>query len=94
MSPSHPRRSRRSNAAGYVPRPAEVAQIREEMEMTQTEFAAHVLVNLRTVQKWEGGERNMPALTWEYVCLMQAYPEVERARRLWREGYADVPVAS
>lgn len=54
--------------------------------MTQTEFAAHLLVSLTTVQKWESGKRNMPALTWEYLCLMQAYPQVERARREWRGG--------
>jgi len=86
MSRNHPHRSDRSNAVGYVPRPAEVAQLREDMEMTQTEFARLLLVNLRTVQKWEGGERNMPALSWEFACLLNAFPQVERARREWHEG--------
>lgn len=34
-----------------------IAEIRKSLAMTQAEFAARCGVNLRSVQKWEGGER-------------------------------------
>jgi len=37
--------------------PAQIKHVRESLQMTQTEFAAEIGVNLRTVQKWEGDER-------------------------------------
>lgn len=60
--------------------------------MTQAEFARHLYCSLATVQAWEYGTRTCPALAWEYCCLLWAYPAVERARGLWLEGRADVPV--
>jgi hypothetical protein len=30
----------------------------------------------------------MPALTWEYLCLLQAFPQVARYRQMWLEGRA------
>lgn len=83
---NHPNRSRRATPPGGNPRPREVAQLREEMELTQTEFGELLYVSLRTVQDWEGGQRHMPPLAWEFVNLLQAYPEVEHARDLWRRG--------
>jgi DNA-binding transcriptional regulator YiaG len=82
---SHPNRSR-AKRPGSNPKPAEIAQLREEMELTQTELADLLYVSLTAVQKWESGERRMQASMWEYLCLMQAYPEVQQARRLWLEG--------
>lgn len=40
-------------------KPEEVAALRERKRMTQAEFAAWIGVNLRTVQKWEYGERGV-----------------------------------
>jgi DNA-binding transcriptional regulator YiaG len=90
MSRSHPRRSQRSNALGHIPTAAEASQlldeIREERQMTWEELSADLLVTRDALQKWRSGARNMPAAVWEYLCLQQAYPEVERARKLWRQG--------
>ena len=83
---SHPNRSPRRTTRGSNPKPAEIAQLREEMEMTQTEFGALFYRGRDIVQAWEAGKRRMPPDTWEYACLLQAYPEVERARKLWLEG--------
>lgn len=54
--------------------------------MTQTEFGAMFYRGRDIVQAWEAGKRRMPPDTWEYACLLQAYPEVAQARRLWLEG--------
>lgn len=86
MSPSHPNRSRRTERAGRNPRPREVAQLREEMGLTQTEAGELLYATLRTWQDWEGGRRRMPALAWEYLCLLQAFPEVSAARKRWLNG--------
>ena len=88
----HPKRSRRIGAAGYIPKSREVRQLREEMQRTQAEFGALVYRSAETVGKWEHDERLCPADTWEFLCLLHAYPQVERARRLWLEGRADVPL--
>lgn len=89
MSPAHPNRSA-GRKPGRNPKPAEIAQLRGEMEMTQTEFGAVFYRSARTVQDWEAGTRRMPPDTWEYACLLQAYPQVQRARRLWLDGQADI----
>lgn len=57
--------------------------MREELQLTQTEFGRLLYTSLRAVQDWEGGQRNMPALAWEYLCLLVAFPEVEAARKTW-----------
>jgi DNA-binding transcriptional regulator YiaG len=88
--PSHPNRSRRRIAGPTRgprnPRPAEIVQLREEMELTQTELGELLYAGLSTVQAWEGGTRRMPALAWEYLCLLQAFPEVAAARKRWLDG--------
>lgn len=86
---NHPNRSARARR-GRNPKPAEIARLREEMQMTQTAAAALVHGSLRGWQDWEYGKRRMHASIWEYLCLMQAYPQVERARRLWLQGAPDV----
>ena len=86
MSPSHPNRSRRKDAPGKNPRPREVAQLREEMGLTQTEAGKLLYATLRTWQDWEGGRRTMPALAWEFLNLLQAFPEVGAARQRWLNG--------
>jgi DNA-binding XRE family transcriptional regulator len=91
---AHPNRSRSRNAPGRNPKPAEIAQLREEMELTQAEFGALVYRARDTVQAWETdrgdgvGERRCPALTWEYLCLLHAFPQVARYRQMWLEGRA------
>lgn len=84
---SHPNRSRRSNAPGRNPTPAEVLALRERCQMTQTEFAHLLYATRDAVAKWEAGERRMPGLTWEYACLLERSPEVRRARERWLESW-------
>lgn len=90
MSPNHPNRSQRKDAPGRTPRPEEIRNLREEMELTQTELAERLYATRDTVAKWESGERRMPALAWEFANLLQAFPEFSEMRRDWhtflREG--------
>ncbi len=40
--------------------PEEMASIREKLEKPQREMAELLGINLRSYQRWEGGERNIP----------------------------------
>jgi putative transcriptional regulator len=85
VSPSHPNRGGKDRP-GRNPQPEEIRQLRDEMELTQAELAALLHASVRSVQKWEQGERRMHPGLWEYLTLLQAYPVVARAQRLWRAG--------
>ena len=50
-----------------MPRPAEITAARTELGITQTQFGQLVDTALRTVQAWEAGDRNMPALKWRII---------------------------
>jgi DNA-binding transcriptional regulator YiaG len=54
------------------------------MQLTQTDFGRLLYAGMRTVQDWEHGKRRMPALAWEFINLIQAYPDVQRRVREWR----------
>jgi DNA-binding transcriptional regulator YiaG len=87
MSPSHPNRSRRSNAPGRNPDPTEVLALRERCQMTQTEFADLIYATRDTVAKWESGERRMSGALYEYACLLESAPEVRLARERWLDSW-------
>lgn len=84
---THPHRSR-ATRPGSSPKPDQVRQLREEMELTREEFGALLYAGPRTVEAWEQGLRRMPAICWELVCMLQAYPEVQHSQQLWRAGRA------
>lgn len=80
MSPSHPNRSRRRLLPGANPKPDQVRKLREDMQLTQTAFGELLYSSLRAVQDWEGGQRRMPALAWEYASLLHGFPIVRKIR--------------
>lgn len=80
---SHPNRSRRAHSPGRNPKPAQIAQAREEAELTQTQAGALIYAPLRTWQDWEHGQRRMPPAVWEYWCLLIAEPAVRERREEW-----------
>jgi transcriptional regulator with XRE-family HTH domain len=67
----------------HFPRPKEIRALREQMGLTQTQFGELVYRSLRIVQDWEGGIRQCPAETWEYLNLLHEMPAVSR----WRERF-------
>lgn len=80
---AHSNRSRRNPTPGRNPKPAEIAQAREEAELTQTQAGALIYAPLRTWQDWEGGKARMPPAAWEYFCLLISSRAVMAARDEW-----------
>lgn len=85
----HPNRPRPNRGEGLVPgrnpKPIEVQQLRTAMGFSQADFGKLLYVSVAVVEAWEGGERRMPPILWEFVNLLWEYPEVENARRQWLE---------
>lgn len=64
---NHPNRSRRGDAPGRNPDPAEIRAAREAAGLTQTQAAEIVWGNLRSWQNWEAGATRMhPAIFWAW----------------------------
>lgn len=62
--------------------PAEMKQLREEMELTQTELAQELGVDMMTVSRWERGRHPIPKyidLAVSYLKLRRRMPEAEAA---------------
>lgn len=51
------------------PSPAQIRAARERAGLTQTEAGQVVHANLRSWQKWEGGERGMHVGFWELFLI-------------------------
>lgn len=62
---NHPNRSRRSDAPGRNPKPAEIRAAREAAGLSQTAAAALVYCTLSAWQRWEQDERRMHPAIWE-----------------------------
>jgi DNA (cytosine-5)-methyltransferase 1 len=58
------------------PTPADIRTARESADLTQAQAAAMVLVDLRTWQRWEYGERRMLPGNWKLFRL-----EADRQKR-------------
>lgn len=52
-----------------TPTPQQIARTRNDAGLTQTQAAALLHKNLRTWQKWEGGDVPMDAAYWELFNL-------------------------
>lgn len=52
----------------------DIKQIRKELGLTQTQFALKLGVSMRTVQNWEGNQRNIPnwvSYSVQYLVLTE-----------------------
>lgn len=58
--------------------PAELRAIRRQLGLTQTELAERIGVHLRSVQKWEGSERE---ISRPVAMLIEAIFRQARPRR-------------
>ena len=56
-----------------------IKELRVSTDMTQTEFGEYLNIPMRTIQNWEGGQRNCP----EYVIELIGY-KLEK-ERLWQQ---------
>lgn len=72
---SHPNRTKRPDAAGRNPEPAEIQEARLAFGYTQTEAGALVYCTLRAWQDWESGERRMHPATWDLFRMRAGAPD-------------------
>lgn len=66
---NHPNRSKRKDAPGRNPKPAEIRAAREEAGLSQTAAAELIYSTLRTWQDWEAGAARMHPGLWELFQL-------------------------
>lgn len=62
---SHPNRSKKNLRPGRNPLPEEIKEVRANARLTQPEAAKLVYRTTNAWARWEGGNRRMPADTWE-----------------------------
>ncbi len=64
----------------YAFEPADVKGIRQKFGMTQQQFADFLMISVRTLQKWEQGERGPDGAAHTLLRVMEKEPEaVKRA---------------
>ena len=64
----------------YELEPADVQGIRQKFGMTQQQFADFLMISVRTLQKWEQGERGPDGASHTLLRVMEKEPEaVKRA---------------
>lgn len=60
--------------------PADVKAIRHKFDMSQQQFADFLMISVRTLQKWEQGERDPDGASHTLLRVMEKEPEaVKRA---------------
>jgi len=60
-------------------KPIELKKIRARIGITQAELAFILGVSVRTVQKWEIGERRIPLIAEKFIALQ--WPEIAPKNR-------------
>ena len=62
----------------HIPEEVNVKKIREDLGMSQSEFAEHFGFSVRTLQEWEQG-RSMPrGVARNFLIVLQREPEMVR----------------
>ncbi len=59
----------------FVVEPPDVKQIREQYELSQTEFAALLGISVKTLQNWEQGRRNPHGAARVLLQVAAKHPE-------------------
>ena len=57
-----------------IPEKVDVAAIRKNLEMTRKEFSEVFAIRLRTLEKWERGERIPEGPTRAYLIVIAKHP--------------------
>ena len=73
-------RDRPEKLKRYAFEPADVKGIRHKFGMTRQQFADFLMISVRTLQKWEQGERDPDGASHTLLRVMEKEPEaVKRA---------------
>lgn len=59
-------------------RTVDVGAVRQKLGYSQTEFAAYMGVNIRTLQEWEQGRRNPSGAARTLLLVADKHPEAIR----------------
>jgi putative transcriptional regulator len=62
----------------HIPDEINVKQIRESLDMSQSEFAEHFGFSVRTLQDWEQGRRVPRGVARNFLILLQRAPDMVR----------------
>ena len=62
----------------HIPKEINVRRIRRKAAMSQTEFASHFGVSVRTVQDWEQGRRVPSGVSRAFLLVIDREPEAVR----------------
>lgn len=69
-----------SNEAPIIMRPSpDVAALREQLALSQRQFAETYHINLNTLQKWEQGKRNPDSVSAAYLHCISKNPSLIRS---------------
>ena len=71
------------NLKRYEFKPADVKGIRQNLGMTQQQFADFLMISVRTLQKWEQGERDPDGASHTLLRVIEKEPEAVK-RALYR----------
>jgi putative transcriptional regulator len=62
----------------HIPDEIDVKQIRENLGMSQAQFAVHFGFSVRTLQEWEQGRSVPRGVALNFLILLQREPEMVR----------------
>lgn len=68
-------RDRPASLKRYEFAPADVKAVRERFGMSQSQFADFLMISVRTLQKWEQGQRNPDGAAHTLLRVMEREPE-------------------
>ncbi len=68
-------RDRPESLKRYAFAPADVKSVREQFEMSQKQFADFLMISVRTLQKWEQGQRNPDGAAHALLRIMEREPD-------------------
>jgi putative transcriptional regulator len=61
-----------------IPPEVDVQAIRQNLDMTRQQFSETFGFSIRTLEKWERGERHPEASARAYLTIIQSHPNVVR----------------
>jgi putative transcriptional regulator len=62
----------------HIPEEIDVKQIREDLDMSQSEFAEHFGFSVRTLQEWEQGRSIPRGVARNFLIIIKREPEMVR----------------
>ncbi len=65
----------------------DIKNVRNKLDMTQAEFASFVHVSVKTVERWESGNKSITGPIVPLVKILREYPQVEEELQIPPKKY-------